>query len=416
MMRKVSFKKFEVSSVHGQVLKEAVISEGSPGTILKDFDTVLDYLRKQELPVAGRHQLPRNVMAEMNARLTHPIQLRLKRPQQKSYPHLHGLYLLMRASGLACVRETGRKLFLSVDKGIHQVWENLNPTERYCTLLESWLLRGKPEIIGEGRRSPLLFPDNFQAWSIFFGQMSEKGLQVAGTRDAEYLLRYMPGWHNLGLLELFGLIAIQPGSPIEGKGWQIERIDRTAFGSALLALLDTEFFRNINLILKLEEERKVPLGVLQSVLQPYFPDWKNNISFPKWVFRKGRHIFKVSLGQLWFRIAIPANYSLESLASAILNAVKFDYDHLYSFSYENSFGALEMINHPYMDEGPWASDVMVGDVPLRVGQGMNYLYDFGDNWEFDITLEGVDPDKAVKKPVLLEMHGKPPEQYLSWDD
>jgi hypothetical protein len=47
---------------------------------------------------------------------------------------------------------------------------------------------------------------------------------------------------------------------------------------------------------------------------------------------------------------------------------------------------------------------------------MNYLYDFGDNWEFDITLEGVDPDKAVKKPVLLEMHGKPPEQYLSWDD
>lgn len=92
-MRKVSFKRFEVSSVHGQVLKEAVISEGSPGTILKDFDTVLDYLRKQELPVAGRHQLPRNVMAEMNARLTHPIQLRLKRPQQKSYPHLHGLYL-----------------------------------------------------------------------------------------------------------------------------------------------------------------------------------------------------------------------------------------------------------------------------------------------------------------------------------
>jgi hypothetical protein len=415
MIRKVSFERLEVSSVHSQVLKEAVISDSGPGTILKDFDTLLDYLRKQELPVAGTHQLPRDVVAEMNARLTHPIQLRLKRPQQKSYPHLHGLYLLMRASGLVCVRGTG-KLFLSVDKGIHQVWENLNPTERYCTLLESWLLRGKPEIIGEGRRGPLLIPDNFQAWSNLFGQMSNKGLQVAGTRDAEYLLRYMPGWHNLGLLELFGLIAIQPGSPIEGKGWQIERIDRTAFGSALLALLYAKFFRNINLILKLEEERKVPVGVLQPVLQPYFPDWKNNLSIPEWVFREGTHIFKVSLGQLWFRIAIPANYSLESLASAILNAVQFDYDHLYSFSYENSFGALERINHPYMDEGPWASDVMVGDVPLRVGQGMNYLYDFGDNWEFDVTLEGVDPDKAVKKPVLLETHGKPPEQYPSWDD
>lgn len=414
-MRKVSFERLEVSSVHSQVLKEAVISDSRPGTILKDFDTFLNYLRKQELPVAGTHQLPRNVMAEMNARLTHPIQLRLKRPQQKSYPHLHGLYLLMRASGLACVGGTG-KLFLSVDKGIHQVWENLNPTERYCTLLESWLLRGKPEIIGEGRRGPLLIPDNFQAWSILFGRMPKKGLQVAGTRDAEYLLRYMPGWHNLGLLELFGLIAIQPGSPIEGKGWQIERIDRTAFGSALLALLFAKFFRNINLILKLEEERKVPVGALQSVLQPYFPDWKNNLSIPEWAFREGTHIFKVSLGRLWFRIAIPANCTLESLASAILSAVKFDYDHLYHFSYENPFGALEMINHPYMDEGPWTSDVMVGDVPLRVGQGMNYLYDFGDNWEFDVTLEGVDPDRAVEKPVLLETHGKPPEQYPSWDD
>lgn len=414
-MRKGSFERLEVSSVHSQVLKKAVISDSGPGTILKDFDTLLNYLRKQELPVAGTHQLPRNVVAEMNALLTHPIQLRLKRPQQKSYPHLHGLYLLMRASGLACVGGT-EKLFLSVDKGTHQVWENLNPTERYCALLESWLLRGKPEIIGEGRRGLLLIPDNFQAWSILFGRMSNKGLQVAGTRDAEYLLRYMPGWHNLGLLELFGLIAIQPGSPIEGKGWQIERIDRTAFGSALLALLYGKFFRNINLILKLEEEGKVPVGALQPVLQPYFPDWKNNLSIPEWAFREGTHIFKVSLGRLWFRIAIPANYSLESLSSAILNAVEFDYDHLYHFSYENSFGALEMINHPYIDEGPWASDVMVGDVPLRVGQRMNYLYDFGDNWEFDITLEGVDPDKAVKKPVLLEMHGKPPEQYPNWDD
>jgi hypothetical protein len=75
-----------------------------------------------------------------------------------------------------------------------------------------------------------------------------------------------------------------------------------------------------------------------------------------------------------------------------------------------------MINHPYMDEGPSASDVMVGDVPLRVGQRMNYLYDFGDNWEFDVILEGVDLERAVKKPVLLEKHGKPPEQYPRWDD
>jgi hypothetical protein len=398
------------------MLKEVVITDSGPGTILRDFDALLDYLGGRGLPVTGAHQVTKGVLPEINARLTHPLQLDLKRPQQKSYPHIHGLYLLARASGLAGVGGTDRKPFLFIDKGIYPAWESLNPTERYCTLLEIWLLRGKPEIIGERGRRLLLIPDNFQGWMNLFGQISEKGLQIAGNRDVEYSLRYIPGWYNLGLLELFGLIIIEHGSPGEGQGWQIKRIDRTAFGDALLALLYAKFFRNDNHILGLEKEGKVRVGVLQPVLQPYFPDWKNNLSIPEWVFREGTHIFKVSLGRIWYRIAIPANHTLDSLASIILNSVKFDHDHLYHFSYEDPFGALERINHSYMDEGPWASEVMVGDVPLRVGQTMTYLYDFGDNWEFEVTLERVDPDRAVKKPVLLEMHGKPPEQYPRWDD
>ena len=53
----------------------------------------------------------------------------------------------------------------------------------------------------------------------------------------------------------------------------------------------------------------------------------------------------------------------------------------------------------------------VGDVPLRVGQAMTYVFDFGDWWEFDVTLESVDPEMAIEKPVVLEAHGEPPEQY-----
>lgn len=415
-MSGLPFMRSEVSPERKRILKEVVITHNGPGTILRDFDAFLDYLGGRDLPVSGAHQLPRNVLPEINARLAHPLQLGLQRPQQKSYPHIYGLYLLARASGLAGIGGTDKKPFLFLDRGIYQAWESLNPTERYCTLLETWLLRGKPEIIGEHGRSMVFVPDNFQGCKNLFGQISEKGLRVAGNRDAEYLLRYIPGWHNLGLLDLFGLIRIEHGSPVEGQGWLIKRIDRTAFGDSLLALLYTKFFRNFNYILGLEMEAKVRIGEFQPILGPYFPDWKNTLSIPKWVFREGTYIFKVSLGRLWLRIAIPANYSLDSLASIILNSLKFDHDHLYHFSYKDRFGALQMINHPYMDEGPWASEVMVGDVPLRVGQRMTYLYDFGDNWEFDVTLEQVAPDSAVGKPVLLEMHGNPPEQYPRWDD
>ena len=407
---------FEFSSEHKQVLQDLVIRESGPGTILRDFGMLLGYLRERDLPVTGKHQLPLRVLPEINARLTHPLQLGLKRPQQKSYPHIHGLYLLVRASGLTCVGGTSRKPLLLVDKAEYQAWEGLNPAERYGNLVEAWLLRGKPEIIGERRRPMFFIPESFRECTYFFAAIPGEGLQIAGDRDAEHWLRYRPGWHNLGLLESFGLVTVQHGPPAPGKGWQIERICRSTVGDALLALLHTEFFGDFDNILELEDEGEVPFGVLQPILRPYFAQWENNLSVPEQAFREGTHIFKVSLGRLWRRIAIPANQTLDALASAILNAVEFDHDHLYRFSYQNRFGALESINHPYLDEGPWTSDVLVGDVPLRTGQTMTYLYDFGDCWEFDVSLEQVDPDMVIEDSVILEAYGEPLEQYPSWDD
>jgi hypothetical protein len=48
---------------------------------------------------------------------------------------------------------------------------------------------------------------------------------------------------------------------------------------------------------------------------------------------------------------------------------------------------------------------------------MIYLYDFGDQWEFDVTLERVDPaDAAARDAVILDGRGEAPDQYPSWDE
>ena len=70
---------------------------------------------------------------------------------------------------------------------------------------------------------------------------------------------------------------------------------------------------------------------------------------------------------------------------------------------------------PFMDEGPWTPEVAVGEVPLVVEQTMTFVFDFGDWWEFAVTLERVDPGLDVDGPVVLEAHGEPPEQYPRWD-
>ena len=256
----------EVSRRHERLLLKTTVDENGPGTILRDFEAFLAFVEEGELPLTGTHQLRRQVLADLNARLAHPLQTGLTRPLQKSYPHVNGLYLLLRASGLTFVQGTDRKPLLAVDEVVRQVWDSLNPTERYCTLLETWLVRGHPEIIGERGRGWFRVPDTFHQVQWFFQQIPQKGLQIAGNKDAEDSLRYWPGLHNLALLELFGLVEVRHGPPEQGKGWSIETVERTSWGDALLAALHAGFFGDVDNLLALESEEKVPFGVLQQAL------------------------------------------------------------------------------------------------------------------------------------------------------
>ena len=56
-----------------------------------------------------------------------------------------GLYLILRASGLAVPMEDR----LTIDPRVLVQWHDLNPTEQYFTLLDSWLVEGSCEIIAE---------------------------------------------------------------------------------------------------------------------------------------------------------------------------------------------------------------------------------------------------------------------------
>src|SRR5260221_8586034 len=139
-------------SGHKQTLHNAVNNEHSPGSILHDFDVMLDMFKGGGLGVTASGQLAMSAISVINARLAHPLDVKLKRPQQKSYPPILGLYLLVRASGLTRIDETGKKPLLVLEPDMFSQWQNLNPTERFCTLLEAWFLRGRPEILGEPPR------------------------------------------------------------------------------------------------------------------------------------------------------------------------------------------------------------------------------------------------------------------------
>src|SRR5262245_6377223 len=106
----------QVLPEHRQILQNVVIDSHGPGTVLRDFETLLGILKERDgLAITASGQLPLNTLQDINAHLAHPIQVKLKRPQQKSYPPIQGLYLLLRASGLTYAGGTGKKPLLLLD-------------------------------------------------------------------------------------------------------------------------------------------------------------------------------------------------------------------------------------------------------------------------------------------------------------
>jgi hypothetical protein len=197
------------------------------------------------------------------------------------------------------------------------------------TLFEPWMLKGNPEIIGERRG---LVDTLFIKWAQFFERIPGKGLKIMGNREEEGIIIYLPGLHTLALLDLFGLVAVQHAKPETGKGWLIARVDRTPFGDALLALV-THYFTSIYYYrCRFDDDHKSVSGLLQPMLQPFFPEWRKNLIIPEPEFQDGIYVFKVSLGRSWRRIAIPAKLDLDTLSVSILNVFDFEHDHLYMFS------------------------------------------------------------------------------------
>ncbi len=134
-------------------------------------------------------------------------------------------------------------------------------------------------------------------------------------------------------------------------------------------------------------------------------------------FQEGIYVFKIIIGKVWRRIAISGDQELDLLSDAILEAFEFDHDHLYQFTYKNRKGLAISVNAPGMEEQPFTTEVLVGNLGLNPGDILNYLFDFGDQWEFEAILEKFDHNNTeISTPILLESYGEAPEQYEDEDD
>lgn len=119
--------------------------------------------------------------------------------------------------------------------------------------------------------------------------------------------------------------------------------------------------------------------------------------------------------EVWRTIEITGDQTLDDLHYAILRAVNFDADHLYSFFMSGeAWDDTTEYASPH-GEGRSAARVKIRDLGLRMKQRFLYLYDYGDEHRFDVQLVAFNPDAPRGDyPRIIERHGRAPRQYREW--
>ena len=143
------------------------------------------------------------------------------------------------------------------------------------------------------------------------------------------------------------------------------------------------------------------------------------------------YIFEVQLKQTGKQIKrvikIAGALSLYKLADAVVSAFDFDLDHCFGFydnpEYDPSGIFYELFTD--IDEAettPEAKSVKrtkISTAWKKPGQKMYFLFDYGDGWQFVVTLKEVIAESKVKRGKKWECvskTGKAPEQYPSYED
>lgn len=147
------------------------------------------------------------------------------------------------------------------------------------------------------------------------------------------------------------------------------------------------------------------------------------------------YVFKVALKdnkRIWRKIAISSKQTLDDLHKAIFSAFDRYDEHLYSFYFTESQGRsrsrlrnVPQYTHPYnVEENSFfanekiynATETLIEDINLKENQKFEYLFDFGDEWWHEITVEKIGslPQRGTY-PRIIEKRGESPSQYQEYD-
>ncbi|MCP3892227.1 MAG: plasmid pRiA4b ORF-3 family protein [Desulfobulbaceae bacterium] len=117
-------------------------------------------------------------------------------------------------------------------------------------------------------------------------------------------------------------------------------------------------------------------------------------------------------------IEIDSSSKLDDLHLAIQKFVNFGDDHPYEFYQSRDVRSKRRVRYTENENSVYETTLKML-YPLNKGNGLFYLFDYGDQWIFKITKsrkKALEPKDKIKYPILVGEKGSKPIQYQGIED
>lgn len=425
-----------------------------PVTLVQDFEVFIDYLSNHSIQLTNKMEyISRKHLLQINKRLTVRNETATSYTEQIYYPYIHFFYYLVLSGRLfEKVSGKGGKMILHPTERA-ALYKELTDVEKYFFLLETFWVDVDWAKLADTSDNLIIY----SLHELFYICTQEKSGKVISLRNNKrWNLPYeLFQWNFFYLyFEWFGLWQCEIDKERLDSShykniYDAKAIKVTLFGTKIIPILLLErnlYIWNIAERRFLGEINPIPGSKLSVIEYINLPDKESNIIlrkmnedqssqpfflpfqrlFPKEMlqgtlprnksrFKRGIYTFKVSFEKnVWRKVVLSSQHTMEDLHEIILKVYEFDNDHLYSFFMDGKKWSRDRISSPNDDSvGPKADEVLVGDLGFLKGQRFLYLYDYGDEWQFLIEVEEIQETNPESfKPYLKGSKGEGPEQYF----
>lgn len=371
-------------------------------------------------------------MVDIYALMSEPkIEIPIKKTQE-DYPLLHLFYILSIKLQLIKKNRMSNGVYASVNPKLLEEYYHLSATEQYLVLLQCFWEKIDWSVFK--RRNGFDSPENTNL--LFEALEAYEANTVINIESNKHLKTILPKYdHFLFYFSYFVMWKVELNENKERSraNFIAKTVELTPLFKKIESPLITNWIENQEEKWRREDPLETLLSIfgatqstsmsqeieeeiipLMDLLKPYFPgvNMENSFLSNQKEFVTGVLTLKVSLSTSCSRtFQLSSSHTLLNLHELIQVSFELHDDHLYSFYMDGKKYSKDYYNSPKDAIGPFVNEMQIRSLQLMEGQRFLYLFDFGDEWEFDIEVLAISEGESILKPKVLDVKGTAPMQY-----